>query len=340
MTLRKALLLGCILLLLPLAALASENPQIYTIKKGDTLWGISQRFLKDPYYWPNLWSHNPDIPNPHFIYPGQKLAIYDDRIEIVPAEPSGDESGMTEQAQPIEEPVEQQPIIEPQEEITVKVPGGGIGFISMDGLESSGRIVDTVDSRLIIGEGDTVFVEMNDLDGTIPGTRYHIYKLDGMVQHPADGHDVGYRVIELGTLEITDVNEEVATARITDSVREIERDAKIVPYQFTDKVVSLKRQDRDLSGYLVASLRGQTSIGQFDLVYTDLGAADGLEVGNLVYVSRPRGNSESNISKLKLPDVLVGQAVIVDVKENTSAAMILKAANTMKLGDRISTYSE
>ena len=81
MTLRKTVLLAS-LLLLPLSAIA-EEPQIYTIKKGDTLWGISERFIKDPYYWPNLWSHNPDIPNPHFIYPGQKLAIYDDRIEII-----------------------------------------------------------------------------------------------------------------------------------------------------------------------------------------------------------------------------------------------------------------
>ena len=63
------------LLLLPLTALGADKPQTYVIKKGDTLWGISEKFLKDPDYWPSLWSNKPFIRNPHLIYPGQKIAI-------------------------------------------------------------------------------------------------------------------------------------------------------------------------------------------------------------------------------------------------------------------------
>lgn len=347
MTLRKTLLLVCILLL-PCTALAGENPQIYTIKKGDTLWGISNRFLKDPYYWPNLWSNNPDIPNPHFIYPGQKLAIYDDRIEIVPAEPGSGDGDMTESVTvpddtapaPIVDQIVDQIIDEPQDEISIKVPGGGIGFINLDELDGAGRIVDAVDSRLILGTGDKVFLEMDDLDGTIPGTRYYVYQTGDKITHPVDGRDIGYKIVELGTLEVVDVHDEVASGQIVTAVREITRGTQIVPYQVIDKEIALKRQDRDLSGYLIASRRGQSTLGQFDLVYTDLGAANGLENGNLVYISRPRSGSEASISKLKLPDVLVGEAVIVEVKESTSAALILKAANTIKIGDRITTLSE
>ena len=61
----------------------------------DTLWGISKRFIKDPYYWPNLWSHNPGIGNPHLIYPGQTLHIYDGRIEIVPVAPPATEQAVS-----------------------------------------------------------------------------------------------------------------------------------------------------------------------------------------------------------------------------------------------------
>lgn len=80
------LILTLLILLLPSLALAGDGAatRTYVIKKGDTLWGISQRFIKDPYYWPNLWSNNPFIANPHLVYPGQKVAIYDGRIEIVP----------------------------------------------------------------------------------------------------------------------------------------------------------------------------------------------------------------------------------------------------------------
>ncbi|NIQ96799.1 MAG: LysM peptidoglycan-binding domain-containing protein, partial [Desulfuromonadales bacterium] len=100
MTLKKLLLLILAMLLLgPFAAAAKEEPRIYVIKKGDTLWGISQRFIKDPFYWPSLWANNPMLKNPHFIYPGQKLHIYDGRIELVPME---------------KEEVEDQPAVEPE----------------------------------------------------------------------------------------------------------------------------------------------------------------------------------------------------------------------------------
>src|SRR5512138_2242526 len=55
----------------------SEEPTVYVIQKGDTLWGLSERFMKDSRYWPNLWARNPEhITNPHFIFPGQKLKFY------------------------------------------------------------------------------------------------------------------------------------------------------------------------------------------------------------------------------------------------------------------------
>src|SRR6185369_11533031 len=59
---------------------------IYVIKQGDTLWGLSERFIRDPEYWPDMWSKNGQVTNPHFIYPGQKLRIFPDRIEFVPKE--------------------------------------------------------------------------------------------------------------------------------------------------------------------------------------------------------------------------------------------------------------
>src|SRR5450759_950717 len=77
-----ALLFFCLAGSGPLAAAVIEEPVIYTIVKGDTLCGLSQRFLNDPYYWPNLWAANQTIGNPHFIYPGQRVRVYSDRIEI------------------------------------------------------------------------------------------------------------------------------------------------------------------------------------------------------------------------------------------------------------------
>ena len=70
-----------------LFAQAEPEPTTYVVQKGDTLWDITERFFKDPFFWPNLWSKNPFVGNPHFIYPGQKLHIYPDRIEVATSVP-------------------------------------------------------------------------------------------------------------------------------------------------------------------------------------------------------------------------------------------------------------
>src|SRR4051794_9614481 len=70
----------------PGVAADPADPTIYVVKRGDTLWGLSERFIKDPSYWPDLWAKNREITNPHLIYPGQKVRIHPDRIEILPKE--------------------------------------------------------------------------------------------------------------------------------------------------------------------------------------------------------------------------------------------------------------
>lgn len=353
MMLRKTVLLIC-LLLLPLSSFAAaEDPLIYTIKKGDTLWGISERFIKDPYYWPNLWSHNPDIPNPHFIYPGQKLAIYDDRIEIIKAEPEIEpeplepvEDAQITDAEPVEEmtpePIIEEPLVggEPEDEIKIKIPGGGIGMISLDALENAGTIVDTTDDRMIIGKGDTAFIDMKDLDVASPGTTYAIFDLGDVIRHPKTNKKMGYKIYEKGTLIITDINDEVASAKITDSKMEILRGARITPFIAPEQHIALKRAQGDLSGYLLASKRGQSTMGQHDIVYIDLGLSDGLEVGNMLYISRPRRASQFSTSNKKLPDVLLGQAVVIKATKNSASALILKTVNTVSVGDKVATFSE
>ena len=54
---------------------APDAPQRYIVQPGDTLWDISAKFLTDPWYWPEIWHINPQVANPHLIYPGDELAL-------------------------------------------------------------------------------------------------------------------------------------------------------------------------------------------------------------------------------------------------------------------------
>jgi len=329
------LLILCFLLGLPLNAHAGNKPapHTYIIQKGDTLWGISKKFLKDPYYWPNLWANNPDVGNPHFIYPGQEILIYDGRIEIVPVRPEHEEITAAPETAEVKE-------AGPEEEVTIKTLGGSEGFITTEELATSGTLIDAVDNRILVGEGDTVFLEMKDLS-TAPGDLFTLYEPTNVVKHPVTGDRLGYMVNILGTLRIDEMNAPVATARITDSFREITRGARLRPYEPELRRITLKNAGSTQRGYLVTGQDNKTIYGPQDVVYIDLGSSAGIEEGNLLHIFRPRGASKvAKEKRLKLPDIFLGTAVVLEVRPRTATALILKSLDPIELGDRFITVTK
>jgi hypothetical protein len=334
---RKALLIGC-LLLLPCATAAQENPRIYTIKKGDTLWGISQRFIKDPQYWPSLWSHNPYVKNPHFIYPGQKVAIYDGRLVFLPVEgeiPVGAEPGG-------ETSPEAMPLPEPQEEITIKVAGSAADFITSEDLETAGTLVDTTDARLLMVENDRIFIEIENSQDMQPGDLYSLIDVGKTIQHPVTGKVLGYHISMLGEARISEVTSPVATADIVSSDKEIMRGARLVPSPPPQMDVVLKKATQPMAGYVIAGQNEKLALSQYDVIFVDLGAENGLAEGNMLYITRPRDPSESALKHhdLPLPDALLGAAVVLNVRSRTASALVLKSVEPIRTGDRVATPAE
>ncbi len=349
MTIKRTLLLGCLLLLLPWPAAAQDEPVIYTIKKGDTLWGISERFIKDPYYWPNLWAHNPEVPNPHFIYPGQQLAIYDGRIVIVPApgapaSPPPAVEAAPPAAAPPAAPAAPAPALvpPPPAAITLKVSAPGEGFLTLAEFNGLGEIVDADDNRVLLTEGDSVLIRISPLVQAAPGMFFSLFSVDREVAHPVTGKLVGYRIFNLGTVMITQVTDTVAVGKITQATREIERGARLRIYQPPQREVVLKRAERELGGHIISSSSNQKALGQNELIYLDLGSLDGLSPGNMLYISRPRKATDLSLQPpdLPLPDLLIGSAVVLQTGPTTASALVLKSTNAIFLGDRVTTVTE
>jgi hypothetical protein len=333
---KKGLLLGC-LLLLPFSAAAEDTPRIYTIQKGDTLWGISQRFIEDPLYWPNLWSHNPFVRNPHFIYPGQKVAIYEGKLVFLPEEgkiPPQSEAGIEPAALPLPEP---------REEIVIKTTAAAEGFITPRELSSAGTLMDTTDARLLMAENDLVFVEIQPSTSMQPGDVYSLVEIGDKVTHPVTGRNLGRKVIFLGEAVIKEINPPVATAQIINSEKEIMRGARLIPNLPRQQTVALKKAVAPLAGYVINSSGNERiALSQYDTITIDLGSEAGLTEGNLLYISRPRTASESAMKKhrLPLPDSLLGAAVVVKVKPDTATALVLKSTDAIYAGDRVTTAVE
>ncbi len=317
-----------------LASAAEE--QIYTIKKGDTLWDLSQRFIDDPYYWPNVWAKNPEITNPHLIFPGQKIRILDGRLEIIPAYAEAKaNSGETSSNQQTETTAV-------AESVTVKSTGSGDGFI-LTTEKPLGIVADSVDNRILLTENDLVFVKMKNPSAVKIGDTYGLFERDASVKHPHTQQRVGTMMHNLGYLQVTEIDGNTVTAKIGKVFREITRGAELFEYTPVKKEITLQRGPADLKGCIIAARDEKGTFSTNDVVFIDLGSNDGVASGNLLYLSRPRKASDEIVKKagaIRLPDAVLGAAVVIEAKAQTASAIIIKSVDAAFIGDNISVVGE
>ncbi len=315
-------LIAACVFVVPLAALAqSEEPVIYVIKQGDTLWGLSDRFLSDPFYWPDMWARNPSISNPHLIYPGQRLKIYPDRIEIEPAPAAA--KGPRAAAPETE--------VAPEKTFTIN---GSEGFLAEKEPVPSGHIVVTKNDRQAVGTDDIVYTDIGRSRGARAGDRFSIYRQMETVSHPVKNYTIGYRIAPLGTLRLVELKDNNSKAVITRSFREVGPGAFLQPYRDRKREITLRAARKDLAGYIVSSRDGIITLGVGDIAYLDLGRKQGLQVGNLLYIVRDINPSMHYTAgkNLVLPKDVVGAVVVIDTGDNTSAALIVKSVEPIYRG--------
>ena len=317
-------LLLLFILAIPLSALSQpEEPTIYIIKKGDTLWGLSEQFLKDPHYWPDLWARNQKITNPHLIYPGQRLKVFSDRIEIEEAP-----GAVTAPA-----------IVTPEEVAAGKTfrVNGGEGFLLEKELQPAGYIIATDHDRLMVGEEDVVYTDIGKKFGAKTGDTFSIFKKMNAVKDPATNDLIGWRVASLGTLNLVELKAKNSKALITQSYSEIGTGAYLMPYRERRREVALKAASKFLRGYIVESRDGNITIGSGDCAYVNLGKSNGLKIGNLLYVVRPvqADKFKANGEIGELPMNVIGAMVVVEIGEKTSTCLIVKSTEAIYRGDKV-----
>lgn len=325
------LLLLLVLLVTPSFVLAAERdePTIYVIKQGDTLWGLSDRFIKDPWYWPNMWSKNSQVTNPHFIYPGQMLRIFPDRLEFVPKE---------QVATPVQKT---EPAAEKLQEVAAEKTYalyGTEGFLLEKGFKPFGLVIGAQHDRIVTGMDDIVYTDIGADHNAGGGDKFSIYRKDVPVSHPLNNEEMGYKMIPLGTLQLTDVERKASRAIITKSFREISPGAYLLPYKENRRrEITLKNTSNDLKGYIIESYSGASVIAAGDIVYIDLGSTQGAEAGNMLYIVRDVTIDQRYVQGRidKLPQELLGALVILETGKKTATALIVKSIDTIYRGDRI-----
>lgn len=337
MKFRMKLLMLALTLLVPCLTIAAdmEEPTIYVIKQGDTLWGLSDRFIKDPNYWPNMWSKNSQITNPHVIYPGQKVRVFPDRLEFIPKDESGAQKKAATASAAAVTTTETLAVIVKERTYSVR---GSEGFILETDTRPAGTIIGLNNNRNIGGDDDILYTNIGKERGVKGGEKFSVYRKDGNVSHPITNEILGTKITPLGTIQLTDLEKSTSRAIITKTNQEITPGSYLLPARDNKRrEIPLKMTTRDLKGYIVDSYSGISIIATGDIVYIDLGSSHGAEPGNMLYVVRDvtiDGSSMTGYTE-KLPQELLGALVILETGKKTATALVVKSIDAIYRGDRI-----
>jgi len=278
------------------ADLAEDAPSEYTVVKGDTLWGISGRFLKDPWKWPLIWQMNQEqIKNPHLIYPGDVIKLDREALRLSLAScgggpdgsGSGGPSGGTE-AQAVSNVVKLDPRVrvEPLQSSIPSIPGSVIGpflnqplVVESNALERAPTVIATEESRVIVGTGDVAYV---DRIGTADGVNWQVFRQGEPLRDPETGEILGYEAKYVGDARVKRFGNPT-TLEIMKSRQEVNRGDRLAPAReaaYPNYVPHAP--DKAIVGSIMSVDGGVAEFGQFSVISINRGARDGVEVGHVL----------------------------------------------------------
>jgi len=324
-------------------ALNPNAPESYVVKRGDTLWGIAKIFLRDPWYWPEIWQVNPQIHNPHLIYPGDSL-----RLVYVHGQPKimlqrGDSARVEPRVR--SQPLEAAVTTIPYETVAAFMSKPTV--LSQEQIKGAPYILATRDMHVVMANGDTLYAR--GFTGPVElGTHYNVVRVGDALRDPDDNRIVGYDGIYNGSGHITRLGDP-ATLIMTESARETEAGDKLIPGGVDVPLDFIPSPPKTkISGRIMAVSNGVTVIGQYEVVVINRGAADGLAPGNVLAVFQAgevvpdnenkgflNGMTRLGATHVRLPDERSGTFMVFKTFDRMSYGLIMEATNIIRVADRV-----
>ena len=329
--------------------LQDNPPDRYVVVKGDTLWDISKRFLKDPWQWPQIWGMNRDqIKNPHLIYPGDVIVLDLSRqvpaLHLVRGEEVG--GGMVGGVAAGRQTVKLSPQVrvEPRERMPIPtIPRAAIEpflsqplVIDAGGLNGAPRIVAAEDDRVVLGGGARAFVYRVTKD---QGVDWQIYRPGKTLVDPDTGEILGYEAIYLGEAKVVQFMDRVGTAspiEITKSVQEINTGDRLViaDREVIDNFVP-HAPEKLIRARIISAYGGISEVGQDAIVTLNKGTRDGIERGHVLAIYRrspPVKNQRGEVI-LRIPDQRYGLLMVFRTFQKVSYALTMQLTRPVHVLD-------
>ncbi len=311
--------------------LADGAPDQYVVKPGDTLWDIAGTFLKDPWFWPEIWYVNPDIENPHLIYPGDVLGlVYIDgqpRITNVRAS--------TFRLSP-------QARITPLTDAVATIPYEAVAaFLSSGVVLEKGEIdrlpylLQTRGEHLIAAAGNEIYVRGMSEQAT--GARFNVVHVGEPLRDPDDDRLIGYQGYLVGEGRLRRAGDP-ATVALTDTVREAIAGDKLIPAAVDVPLNFLpSAPSSPIDGRIISVVGGVTQIGQYQVVVLNRGTNNGLAVGDVlsVYQAGDVVRDRFGGGSVKLPDEKAGTVMVFKSYDRISYGLVMEATQVIHVLDAV-----
>ncbi len=317
--------------------LVDNPPDRHVVVRGDTLWGISGKFLKEPWRWPEVWNMNrEEIKNPHLIYPGQ--VVYLDRSGKTPrlrlGKPVKSRSG-TDKLQPhvYSDPVQQAiPSIPPNQiEPFLSQPL----VVEQGELDSVPRIVAGPEYRGMMGNGDQAFATAIP-DASV--VRWNVFRPGKPLIDPDTGNTIGYEAFFLGNANLVQPGEP-AVLQITVAKEEIMRGDRLIPAPPVNIISYVPhRPDNQVAARVMTIYGGVNEGGRASIVSLNRGKNDGLEVGHVLALFRNRISSAIDEDTMRrvdtpIPEERYALVFVFRVFNGVSYALVLESSKPVTVGD-------
>ena len=314
--------------------LNGDAPKTYTVKKGDTLWGISGMYLQQPWLWPELWDVNPQIDNPHLIFPGDVLQlVWVDGAPRLRLQRGRDvKLAPNMHVSPLELAI---PLI-PLDEIGAFLLRHRI--LGPDQLGDSAYVVAGAQGHIISAPGDRIYGR-----GIFPaGERaFGIYRPGETYRDPLTNEVLGYQAQEVGNARLLSATaeevKELEVSRVTEEVRIGDR---VLPMEerVLDATFQPRAPDQLLEdAFMIAVDGGVSQIGALDIVVINKGRRDGLQIGHVLAVYQAGELVFDTVAgaNVRLPDARAGLAMVFESFEKASYAIVLKTNRPLKILDKV-----
>ena len=324
--------------------LRADHPEEYVVQQGDTLWGISRVFLKDPWLWPEIWHANPQVANPHLIYPGDRLVltVVDGQTRITLER--GSQAPMPRDGLAVVKLTPQMRLepIEADKQPTMRYGDiaamlGRPYVLERKAAREAPYVLSAAESRRVLsGRFERIYAR-----GNLAGRKvFDVVRSIKPLRDPDKNTLLGFEAEYVATAQLMEPGDP-ALFMLTESAMEVRPGDRLVPVD--DVLLPLEFTPSPpaspVHGVILSVYKGITEISQYNVVSISVGGNQGIKAGDLLAIYRNGEWVRDPVTGrgVKLPQQRAGLLLVFKPFEQVSYGLVLEAEQSIHVQDRIAT---